>query len=369
VKPEDVLERCWQEIAAGRGTPAACQARFPDVAGLEAQLHLAQQLRTMAALTLRPHVLYRQEMNLRRYVRAHYQPVAPQRRWRWSWRFALALGALALVVLSVGLTQAAGSSLPGEPLYGVKRTTETVALIFTPPTQRAAQYLRQAQQRLAEIEQLSRQGTADPALMATLLTDLAAATEAAVAAVDNVSPDSQVAVLTSIVLETDRQESVLAALETVLPDEAKPALALARTAASQSHTQASMQLARPSPTPGASATMFAEASATFIATPTPFSPKPTHVQPTVGHKPPTFTPESPRPTTIPPTPTQRVLPSPIPTTHTPPQPTNPSGGGQPDCTGNNPNAPNYCTPTPLPPEPTPMPTPCPTNPGGQPVCH
>ena len=80
-------------------------------------------------------------------------------RWRSSWALRLAVGlatVLLIVVLSGGvLLQAAQSSLPGQPLYGLKRAGESIQLNLTQSPQ-ARQALMQSlnQRRRSEIDQL-----------------------------------------------------------------------------------------------------------------------------------------------------------------------------------------------------------------------
>lgn len=376
MKPEDVVERCLKDLAEGKATAADCQARFPEVRDLEAQLRSAQRLQAGLALTLRPEVLRRQEETLRRYVRVNYRPATPS---PWLWRSALAACVMLLMVF--GILNVSRHSLPGAPLYGLKRTMETVRLTFTPMSERTLTYLQLAEQRLTELEQLTQRGETNASLLTNVLIDLATTTEAAIASVSNFSPERQTVLWNTIVLETERQATVLAAIETALPATVTPALELTRQTASESHTLAVFHLTHAAPPASASATPLTPptTTATLTWTPTrlPLS-SPTPILLTATHvstQPPS---ESPGLTNIPPTPT-RISPAHtnVPPTHMPtrtrisPQPSNVpggGGGGQPDCTGGNPNAPNYCTPTPLPPEPMLTPTACPTNPGGQPQC-
>lgn len=380
--PDEILERCWNDVLAGRATVADCQQRFPEFPDLEAQLRLAQQLRSAAALNLRPEVARRQETDLRRYVRVHYQP-APRRRAVWQWALAAGL----MMVMVFGLVTATAGSLPGDALYGLKRTTEDVQLAFFTPFQaRAARYLQQEQQRLSELRRLTQRGTPDPEQLKDLLVELATTTQAALAWVEYAAPENQTAVLQAILTETEQQQVVLAMLEPTLPSAARAAWSEAQVTAVNSHTQASMQIVPVAPTPVASVTSRPTLPATFTRTPTPLPATSTLASSTATPRSPENTSEPPEPTAVPdstgtfmpPIPTTRVPPRPttrvppIPTTRVPPQPTTgPGGGGPPDCTGANPNSPNYCTPTPSPPQVTLAitPTPCPTNPGGQPQCH
>lgn len=72
---------------------------------------------------------------------------------------ALASGALAGVVAVSGVGIAASRSLPGDPLYGVKKAAESVQLWFTSGAyDRGKRHLEFAQTRLHELRQLARDG-------------------------------------------------------------------------------------------------------------------------------------------------------------------------------------------------------------------
>src|SRR5688572_28599627 len=91
MKPEDILEQCLKEMAAGRKTPAECAALFPNVPDLEAQLRAATTLRQLEVLTLRPEASQRIEARLRQKLRTQ-KPIADRRRiltLRWAMPLAL----------------------------------------------------------------------------------------------------------------------------------------------------------------------------------------------------------------------------------------------------------------------------------------
>jgi len=76
--------------------------------------------------------------------------------WRAQRRFAVAAGAMAGVVAIAGVGVAGSRSLPGDPLYGIKRGTEAVQLATTHGLQaRGELHLRFAKERLSEVERLS----------------------------------------------------------------------------------------------------------------------------------------------------------------------------------------------------------------------
>ena len=343
---EEVLELCLRDTAAGQATAAECAARFSDFPDLETQLRLAERLRAMPAPTLRPEVRRRQEAELRRYAQTLLRP---RPRWGAALRFAMTTCAVGLLVLGLGLVAGAQRSLPGEPLYGVKRAVEAAQLTLTPRTERATQYLVQAQHRLAEIDTLRERGRVIPDVLTLLLEDLTRATQAALAAVNQVPPEQQVAVLDLIVVETERQQVVLTEVRVEAPAEAQASLEAAMAAANQGLLLAAARRDHD------------EQKQANPATPSPTFPAATRIAPTQTPIPPTLTqwlashtPPATRQTQIPPGETQ-----------IPPDQTD----GPPSQTHRPPGQ-THGPPTSPPPQPTALPpTPCPTNPGGQPVCH
>jgi hypothetical protein len=93
--------------------------------------------------------------------------------WRAQRRLAVAAGAMASVVAIAGVGVAGSRSLPGDPLYGIKRGTEAVQLATTHGLQaRGELHLRFAKERMSEVERLSGAaealGTSDQAAVAPL---------------------------------------------------------------------------------------------------------------------------------------------------------------------------------------------------------
>ena len=81
-----------------------------------------------------------------------------KRRSRWVWRGALG-GLLAAVLAALATLSVSASSLPGQPLYGLKQATEELGVWFAPDDQARTQILlRQANARLDETAQLLEQG-------------------------------------------------------------------------------------------------------------------------------------------------------------------------------------------------------------------
>jgi hypothetical protein len=77
-----------------------------------------------------------------------------KRRSRWLWRGALG-GLLAAMLALLATLSASASSLPGQPLYGIKQATEELGVRLAPDDQaRTRIVLRQANARLAQLQTL-----------------------------------------------------------------------------------------------------------------------------------------------------------------------------------------------------------------------
>ena len=130
---------------------------------------------------------------------------------------------------------AAGGSLPGEPLYPVKRTVEEVQLALTwTPEQRSDLLVSFAERRLEEVVAVC---TADDC-PEDLLADLGAQTEAAAAEVDRLPEGKRAGLLEKMVALTGRQQEVLVSVLERAPDQARPGLERALERSRHGHQQA-----------------------------------------------------------------------------------------------------------------------------------
>ena len=136
------------------------------------------------------------------------------------------------VVLSAGTVSAASSSLPGSPLYPIKRVTESVVSSLAPtPQLQARAHMAWADRRLREIETLvTRDGLADE----TLLEDLARQTERALVAAEQAG----VGPLKFAVFHTSHQQAVLKRVLENAPAAARPGLERALEVSSRGHARA-----------------------------------------------------------------------------------------------------------------------------------
>jgi len=147
--------------------------------------------------------------------------LAPRPRW-FSFptilRPALAAAAILVLVLA-GATNAAASSLPGDPLYAVKRTSEDVQLAFTFDEVARMQLLaRLADRRLEELAEIAKQR---PASAPTATQEYADAVERFANALDNVrnadSEDKRDAAQALAEAAREKHKAVLDAVKGQLP--------------------------------------------------------------------------------------------------------------------------------------------------------
>jgi hypothetical protein len=173
-EPELEAERiqdCLDRLAAGETVDAlrADAGIGPEVVRLAL---LAQRMRVLLPTTAPPQFRARLQASLQ-------AELAPRRR---TWGLAWLLPRLAAVMLAISLVfgsavVASAASLPGDPLYGLKRAGEELRLVFaTNPAARAALQLELADARLAEMRALGRHGKP---VTDRLVRDLAAAHAAA----------------------------------------------------------------------------------------------------------------------------------------------------------------------------------------------
>ena len=288
------------------------------------------------------------------------------RQWaRWRQRVGLALGRplwqpalaraipilLALLLIGGGTVHASADSLPGSPLYPVKRAVERTRLLLAPTLESRAQlHLAFADKRLAEGIIVARQGRDDQANR--LVGEYERELDTALSTIEEMAAQGRSPAQLSAQLQEQlaSQQQVLEAMGGPLPPEAlEIALGAARRVedelaglgAPAPATPTSTSTPSPTPTLAPEEPVIAPQPAELTATPLP---------PTLTPLPPTATPLAPTPTEISGSPTPvlkaaTATPSPV-ATESPLSPT--------------------ATPTPVPPTatatpllPTPTPTPVP----------
>jgi hypothetical protein len=156
----EALDQCIELLHSG-ATVKDCIQRFPSLRDqLEPLLAVAAELRRMAQMQPSPE--FRRAAKARLLVAAVQRRAEPAQRpaawWRsWSLRFAAA--AAAVIVLAVPALSASADSLPGSPLFPIKRAMEEARLRLAPDAAAQAQvHLDIARARLRELETLRQRG-------------------------------------------------------------------------------------------------------------------------------------------------------------------------------------------------------------------
>lgn len=181
-----VLEDCLRRLDSGQSMQE-CLAAYPDQAeGLQPMLLVAGRIRAAPAPQPRPEAIHRGRERMLAAARANFarnsfvQPVSSAAFPRYSVRiftslkallfgketygmkFALRLAIDLLLILIVGsvlTVNASARSLPGDPLYSVKRTWEEVRLNLALSDPARQQLQNQFQQyRLEEVREMIRMG-------------------------------------------------------------------------------------------------------------------------------------------------------------------------------------------------------------------
>jgi hypothetical protein len=281
MKPEDIWQICFDDVLAGRKTPAECASLYPQLEDLEADLHRAVALQSMQTLTLSAVASQRLEARLRQRANELRAADAAARRparltWSPRWVLGPALAA-ALLLTGIGTTAAAGASNPGDLLYRVKRADESVQVLISPPSARADVYASLARRRLGEMAVVLQRGQVDAGTLNNLADDMTAETAAALAAVDQAPVERQADILNALVQLTGEQQTALATAEQAAPAEAQAGLRRAIQASTEEQARASARLEqgaaghKPTHTPTSNATPTASLTppATSPATATP----------------------------------------------------------------------------------------------------
>lgn len=287
---------------------------------------------------------------------------------RYSSQIALA-ASVALFILIFGLGPAMAGSIPGEPLYPVKRSLESLELTLAQsPTQRTEVLLNQANRRADEALALLDRGKFDPTLVESAVSDirqanpgvltesmrLRAAAGRTTFALTSALDSAQQAQLGSPVVLQQLQAEVEALVpigEGIIPEELVPTEGGADQSSS---TPAGLGLieATPTPTPTLDMSQTATPTPTPSESPTPSetpTPSMTETPSPTNTRRPTNTPRAtntPRPTNTPhptntPRPTNTHRPTDNPAGGQPATPPGQSGsnpgGGNPNPGGGNPN--------------------------------
>jgi hypothetical protein len=173
----------------------------------------------------------------------------------WALPFSLRpLGTVAATLIVVmalvlagggGIVYASTDSLPGSPLYGVKRATEQVQLFLAPAgTKQAELHIRLAQKRMEEVQALAeiKGQVAEEALAA-----MSEETELALEEAEKAPAQDKLALLDKLVNLTQRQQAVLGRVQTKAPEAAQKGLSRALEASQQGYEKVREALEKEKP--------------------------------------------------------------------------------------------------------------------------
>ncbi|MEN9935676.1 MAG: hypothetical protein RLZZ387_2255 [Chloroflexota bacterium] len=183
---DDILDVCLDQMRAGRSlaVPPHISAEAKDE--LAILVAVGEQLRGLPPNQLSDAARDR----VRRQMRAAVaERAARQQAWRRLWapvlRFAMALS-VAFVAAGGGVA-AAQTSMPGEPLYGVKRASESVRLqLAVSPADRAQLHLELSERRVEEAVAMASAGSK---VEAELLRELSLHQQLAWVTIDQLPPE------------------------------------------------------------------------------------------------------------------------------------------------------------------------------------
>ncbi len=251
---EDVLSDCTERLLQGESVEQ-CLQRYPEQAReLEPLLRVAAAVRkSAAAIEPRPEFAARTRYEVQSRLRAADRKTAPRRSPVMGWipRWAVAVVSVVLVLLLGGTTTVAASSdaLPGDPLYSVKTTTETVQLKLTFSQEgKARLQARFAERRVGEMARLAESGrTEQLRTAAARFGDHLAGIEALAAEIEATDPDdgARIAALReTLYANMDRDLALLERAEENTPPRAARAIAVAKFRLTQRYEKAIAALDR-----------------------------------------------------------------------------------------------------------------------------
>jgi hypothetical protein len=278
---EAILDECLHCMSTRGESIERCLQRYPQHAGqLTPLIQVADHIRK----TSHPKLSASATKAIERRLLKRATELRPSRAQTGLWPFPSSLrplvtaAATLMVILALvlagggGIVYASTDSLPGSPLYGVKRATEEVQLFLAPTgTRRAELHINFAQRRLEEVQALAQaKGKVDEETLAAIAEE----TDLALEEVEGVHPADKSDLLEKLASLTERQQAVLKGVQAKAPEAAQEGLNRALEASQQGHERAREALEKEKPGRDVKPTK------TPKPTPTPKpakTPKPTHV--------------------------------------------------------------------------------------------
>jgi hypothetical protein len=251
---EVILDECLHNVSTRGESLERCLRRYPQHAGQLAPLvQVADRIRKTRHPTLSVSATKAIEQRLLKRATEIKQSRAKPGRWPlpFSLRPLVTVAATLIVVLALvlagggGIVYASTDSLPGSPLYGVKRATEQVQLFLTPMgTGRAELHIRFAQRRLEEVQALAEtKGQVDEETLAAIAEE----TELALKEVEGAHPAEKSNLLEKLASLTERQQAVLKGVQAKAPEAAQKGLNRALEASQRGHERAREALEKEKP--------------------------------------------------------------------------------------------------------------------------
>jgi hypothetical protein len=295
---EAILDECLHKMSTRAESIERCLQRYPQHAGQLAPLvQVADHIRKTSHPTLSVSATKAIEQRLLKRAKELRQSRTKPSLWSlpFSLRPLVTVTATLIVVLGLvlvgggGIVYASTGSLPGSPLYGVKRATEQVQLFLAPAgTELAELHIKFAQRRLEEVQALAEiKGQIDEEALAAIASE----TELALEEAEKASAQDKSALLDKLVSLTERQQAVLKRVQAEAPEAAQKGLNRALEVSQRGHERAREALEKERPGQDVKPTKPSKPSHTPKATPTPtpkttHTPRPTHMpKPTQAPKP------------------------------------------------------------------------------------
>jgi hypothetical protein len=221
------LNECIERLPADGSAAEVCAAIYPAHAGqLVPLIQLAQAIRNLPRPEPPAWGLADVQAQVRRVARAKREVEqarltrAPR---RWVWRLVQVVAIVGvLIALSMGSVTVAAESLPGSPLYPVKRVAEQMQLWVTfEPQQRVALRLTLAERRANELVALAHRGRpVDQITLAVMLDE----TGIAIRQLQNLPPDAARTLLTHAQNVIEYQQICLVHIRPTAPEAALAAI-------------------------------------------------------------------------------------------------------------------------------------------------
>ncbi len=250
---EAILDECLHEMSIRGESIESCLQRYPQHAGQLAPLvQVADHIRKSNHPTLSaPAARAIEQRLLKRTAELRPSGAKSSLSLPFALRPLMTVAATLVVILALvlagggGIVYASTESLPGSPLYGIKRATEQVQL-FLVPTKigRAELHIKFAQRRLEEVQALAEiKGQVDEEALAAMAEE----TELALEEMGKAPAQDQATLLNKLLSLTERQQSVLKRVKAEAPEAAQKGLNRALEASQRGHERAREALEKEKP--------------------------------------------------------------------------------------------------------------------------